>query len=103
MNLFEKKEIKLLLRAFLSLETEAECQAFLEDLLTTKELLDISQRLMVAQLLDRQLVYSEIAKETGASSATISRGNRCYAFGAGGYTTVLPRLKAAEDTKEDTQ
>ena len=58
MNLFEKKEIKLLLRAFLSLETEAECQAFLEDLLTTKELLDISQRLMVAQLLDRQLVYS---------------------------------------------
>ena len=96
MDLFEREGTDLLVRAFLTLRTEEECRAFLEDLLTTREVLDLSQRLLVARLLDRQMIYSEIARETGASSATISRVNRCYAYGAGGYTTVLPRL-AAED------
>ena len=45
---------------------------------------------------DGRLVYSEIARRTGASSATISRVNRCYAYGAGGYTAVVPRLRGGE-------
>ena len=101
MKLFEQEGPALLARAFLTLKTEEECKAFLEDLLTTRELLDLSQRLLVARHLDEQLVYSEIAKKTGASSATISRVNRCYAYGAGGYTTVLPRLKDGESLKEE--
>ena len=48
---------------------------------------------MVATLLNDRLVYSEIAQRTGASSATISRVHRAYSYGAGGYTTVVPRLK----------
>ncbi len=99
MDLFSHKGTDLLVRAFLSLKTEEECKAFLEDLLTTREVLDLSQRLLVARLLDRQLVYSEIAKETGASSATISRVNRCYTYGAGGYTTILPRIAEAGDSE----
>ena len=84
---------ELLVKAVLSLQTEEECRNFLEDLLTTREFLDLSQRLVVATLLNEKLVYSEIAQRTGASSATISRVNRAYAYGAGGYTTVVPRLK----------
>ena len=99
MDLFSHKGTDLLVRAFLSLKTEEECKAFLEDLLTTREVLDLSQRLLVARLLDRQQVYSEIAKETGASSATISRVNRCYTYGAGGYTTILPRIAEAGDSE----
>ena len=99
MDLFSHRGTDLLVRAFLSLETEEECKAFLEDLLTTREVLDLSQRLLVARLLDRQLVYSEIAKETGASSATISRVNRCYTYGAGGYTTILPRIAEASGSE----
>ena len=87
---------ELLVRAILSLRDEEECRNFLEDLLTTRELLDLGQRILVASLLEEKLVYSEIAQRTGASSATISRVNRCYAYGAGGYTTVVPRLKNAE-------
>ena len=98
MDLLEQDGAKLLIRALLSLKTEEECRALLEDLLTTREILDLSQRMLVAQLLDQQMVYSEIAKKTGASSATISRVNRCYTYGAGGYTTVLPRLKAGENS-----
>ena len=100
MDLFAHEGADLLVRAFLSLKTENECRAFLEDLLTTREVLDLSQRLLVARLLDRKLVYSEIARETGASSATISRVNRCYTYGAGGYTTVLPRLREAGESEE---
>lgn len=101
MNLFEQEGAALLVRAVLSLENEEECRAFLEDLLTTRELLDLSQRLLVAQHLHRQLVYSEIAKKTGASSATISRVNRCYSYGAGGYTTVLPRLAEGDAQNQE--
>ena len=86
----------LLVRALLSLQNEEECRNFLEDLLTTRELLDLSQRILVASLLEEKLVYSEIAQRTGASSATISRVNRCYSYGAGGYTAVVPRLKSSE-------
>ena len=84
----------LLIQGLLALKDEEECRNFLEDLLTTRELLDLSQRMLVASLLAEKLVYSEIAQRTGASSATISRVNRCYAYGAGGYTAVIPRLKA---------
>ena len=101
MDLFSNKGANLLIRAFLSLRTEDECRAFLEDLLTTREIMDLSQRLLVAQLLDRRLVYSEIARETGASSATISRVNRSYAYGAGGYAAVLPRLSADKTEPEE--
>ena len=101
MDLFSHRGTDLLVRAFLSLKTEEECKAFLEDLLTTREVLDLSQRLLVARLLDRQMVYSEIVRETGASSATISRVNRCYTYGAGGYTTILPRIAEAGDSEAE--
>ena len=44
-------------------------------------------------LLDKGLIYSEILEKTGASSATISRVNRCLHYGAGGYQAVVPRLR----------
>ena len=93
MDLFDTDGGRLLVRAVLSLETEAECRAFLEDLMTGREIQDCSQRLLVARLLRQQMIYSRIAAETGASSATISRVNRCCTYGAGGYRTVLDRLE----------
>ena len=39
---------------------------------------------------------SEILERTGASSATISRVNRCLHYGADGYRTVIPRLKEGD-------
>ena len=47
----------------------------------------------VAMLLDEGLIYSEILDKTGASSATISRVNRCLHYGAGGYKAGIPRLR----------
>ena len=101
MDMFRTKGASLLVEAILSLKNEEECRAFLEDVMTGKEIQDCGQRLLVAQLLSRQMVYSRIAEATGASSATISRVNRCYMYGAGGYRTVLPRLSGAHQQKSE--
>lgn len=93
MNIFENENSKLLVKAFLTLESEEECRAFLEDVMTTKEILDLSQRMGVAKMLSEREVYSKISKDTGASTATISRVNRCYLYGSGGYKNVLEKIK----------
>ena len=97
MDVFHTEGAGLLVRAILALETEEECRAFLEDLMTGKEIQDCSQRILVARLLREKLVYSRIAQATGASTATISRVNRCCNYGAGGYRTVLDRLEERGD------
>ena len=60
-----------LCEAILSLKNREECYAFLEDICTIKELLEMSQRLSVAKLLSRGMSYSQISQKTGVSTATI--------------------------------
>lgn len=105
MDLFQGEGASLLVRAMLSLRNEAECRAFLEDLMTGREIQDCGQRLLVARLLRENMVYSRIAQATGASSATISRVNRCCTYGAGGYQIVLDRLagESPEERKEGAE
>lgn len=82
-----------LFRAILSLETTEECYHFFEDICTVNELLSIAQRWEVAQMLHKNVTYNEISSETGASTATISRVNRCLHYGTGGYRAVLDKLE----------
>jgi len=81
-----------LLNAVLALESEDEAAAFFRDLCTLGELNDLSQRWAVARLLARGQSYRQIAEETGASTATITRINQWLQHGAGGYRLVLDRL-----------
>ncbi len=92
----DKPPSDTLYRAVMALETEEECRRFLQDLCTVSELKAMEQRMEVAMLLDDGLIYSEILERTGASSATISRVNRCLHYGAEGYRTVIPRLKGKQ-------
>ena len=66
-----------LCEALLSLKNREECYAFLEDICTIKEVLEMSQRLSVAKLLDKGMSYAQISQKTGVSTATISRISRC--------------------------
>ena len=88
----ENEGYRLLIKALINIQNEKECADLLEDLMTRKEIMDIAQRMLVAKLLSEKVVYSKIAEETGASTATISRVNRSYQYGAGGYRTVLDRI-----------
>ena len=93
MNITENESYQLLIKALVSIQNEEECKVFLDDLMSKKELNDISQRLLVAKMLSEQVVYNRIVEETGASTATISRVNRCILYGDGGYSKILNRLK----------
>ena len=79
--------------AILSLETKEECYRFFEDLCTSSELKAMSQRLVVAKMLTEKKVYTEIVKETGASTATISRVKRAlFDNDTYGYTLALDKI-----------
>ena len=95
---YQSEQTDLLMRALLALETTEEAQRFLEDVLTVQELRSITQRLEVAVLLWQKVTYQEIAHQTGASTATISRVNRALQYGADGYRLVLDRLQNQSDT-----
>lgn len=96
MDFKENEGYKLLVKALLALKNEEECNALLDDLMTRKEINDIAQRMLVAKMLSEQIVYNKIVVETGASTATISRVNRSYLYGAGGYKRALAVISEEE-------
>ncbi len=89
--------IDRLFQGILSLETVEECYNFFEDVCTVKEIVEIAQRFEVAGMLSKGESYQEISKRTGASTATISRVNKCLTYGSTGYKTVLDRVESEED------
>lgn len=84
--------VKHFFDAVLSLENQEECYQFFDDVCTVKELTAIAQRLEVAKMLREERTYLDIAKETGASTATISRVNRSLNYGNEGFDMVLKRI-----------
>ena len=95
-----KEDLDMLFNAILELKDIDECYKFFEDIATINELRAISQRLCVAKMLTDKNVYTEIAEKTKASTATISRVNKCLNYGQGGYGLVLERLKAKESENQ---
>ena len=89
-----KNDLDMLFQAILELENIDECYKFFEDIATITELKAISQRIQVAKMLKEKRVYTEIAEVTGASTATISRVNKCLNYGQGGYDLVLDRINS---------
>jgi TrpR-related protein YerC/YecD len=83
-----------LFQAILSLKSVEECYDFFEDLCTITELHAMEQRFQVALMLDAGRIYSDIVRETGASTATISRVNKCLTYGSDGYRRAIERKKA---------
>ena len=74
------EDMDILFRGILKLSTVEECYDFFEDLCTISELRAMVQRFQVARML-------------GASTATISRVNKCLVYGSDGYRRMLDRLK----------
>lgn len=100
MNKLHTKEVDTLFEAILSLNSVEECYKFFEDACTIKEVLEIAQRLKAAKMLTEGVNYALISKETGMSTATISRVNRCLEYGGGGYAMILERLGKKEQKEE---
>ena len=87
------KAVKEMFDAILTLEEEEECYKFFEDVCPVNEVLSLAQRFEVAKMLTQGHTYMEVAKPTGASTATIARVNRSLNYGGEGYEMVFARLR----------
>ena len=92
-----KQRSMALYESILELKDLDECCAFFDDLCTVGELRALEQRYDVAILLDEGMVYTDILEKTGASSATISRVNRIFSFGAGSFRRMIQRRKEKKE------
>ncbi len=95
------KDVDHLFDAVLSLKNSDDCYKFFSDLCTVKELLAMAQRFEVAIMLKDKTTYLDIAEQTGASTATISRVNRALTYGEDGYQLVFDRLGIVGKTSEN--
>jgi TrpR-related protein YerC/YecD len=91
MNANHMDKFNSLFSLIAELNTAEECRDFFEDLCTMKELTEMNQRLEVAKLLSDGKNYQEISKATGASSATISRVNKCLMYSEG-YKSAIKKI-----------
>ena len=87
----KKEKSDHLYQAILMLENEEECYHFFQDLCT------------ISELRSDGMIYNDILEKTGASSATISRVNRCLLNGAGGYESILDKIQAQREKQGDEQ
>ena len=92
-----------LYEAILRLNTLDECIRFFDDLCAVTELRTMEQRYAVAGCLLQGKVYSEIRRETGASSATVSRVNRMLNYGTGSVAESVREDLAAQGVTADTK
>jgi len=90
-------DAEALFDAILQLETREEAERFVRDLCTLNEIRDMAQRWAVVRLLDAGMHYAQISRETGASTATITRIASWLHHGEGGYREALERLKTTRD------
>jgi TrpR-related protein YerC/YecD len=90
-------DAEALFDAILRLEDRDDAERFFRDLCTLNEIRDMAQRWAVVRQLDHGLHYAEISRNTGASTATITRIASWLNHGEGGYRQALERLAAARE------
>ena len=94
------EDMDILFRGILKLQTVEDCYDFFVRSVHDCRAACMVQRFQVARMLDEGRIYSDIVQETGASTATISRVNKCLVYGSDGYRKMLDRLKEDETAEE---
>lgn len=85
------------------LNSEADFEAFFEDLCTYAEIEKMEQRVEAAQMFLEGATYNQVIKKTDISSATLSRVSRCIRHGSGGYSKLLRDMMAEERARNEAE
>ncbi len=91
--IWEKELPQQLAKVLASIDGETAMQKFLRDVLTEKEILEVSARLEAAKMLSEDRTYADIIARTKLSSRTVARISDWMKHGSGGYALALKRLK----------
>lgn len=87
-----EKDKKLLVATLRKLKSSKDLSAFLDDLLTEEEILDLAQRIRIAKLILDGKTYDEIAEKIQTSTSTVSKIGQILKYGKDG-------LKKATENK----
>jgi len=88
-ELSQDRNVQELFEVIPRLENAEECARFFRDLCTLTELKAMGERWQVAQMVSEEVPYRRISRETGASTATITRIAHWLRHGEGGYQMML--------------
>ena len=92
MEKWNNQKTKELIEVILAIKKEKEAKAFLRDLMTEKEIIELGNRWKAARMLSVNLSYPKIQKETGLSTRTIARISDWIKNGKGGYRTMINKV-----------
>ena len=81
-----------LAEVLVAIDNKTDMTNFLRDVMTEKEIIEISARLEAARMLKQGKTYVEIVQKTKLSTRTVARVRDWMQNGAGGYKQVLARL-----------
>lgn len=87
------KETDQLIKLIAAETSPDSIRKFLFDIMTPKELLEITNRWKAAKMLTSKVPYTEIETNTGLSSATIARISKWLKTGNKGYRTFMNRME----------
>jgi TrpR-related protein YerC/YecD len=93
-TVWKSSEAQQFVDALLSIRSESEMQYFLRDVMTEKEIIEISARLEAARLLQSGSTYTTIVAKTKLSSRTVARISEWMKNGCGGYAIVLSQTNS---------
>lgn len=90
-------EAQQFVEALLLIADKKQLQNFLGDVMTEKEITEISARLEAAKMLSCGETYTDIVKATKLSSTTVARISSWMQNGYGGYAKTLNLLSSHHD------
>ena len=91
-TVWRSKQAQQLVEALLAIDKTEDMQNFLRDVMTEKEITEISSRLEAARMLRSGVKYNDIIKETKLSSRTVARISDWMQNGCNGYAIVLDQI-----------
>lgn len=86
-----KKDRKLLVDTLHKVKSSKDLSSFLDDLLTEEEILDLAQRIKIAQSILAGKTYGEIAEKVQSSTATVSKIGQVIKYGKGSLQKALSK------------
>lgn len=93
-TVWETEPPRQLAEVFAAIDNVSDMQNFLRDVMTEKEIIEISSRLEAAKMLKAGKKYTEVIEKTKLSSRTIARISDWMQNGCGGYETALAIIEA---------
>lgn len=98
-SLWQLNQPKQLLQAIDLLANSSDLPNFLRDVLTEKEILEISARFEAARLLKAGVSYEAIITQTKLSSRTVARISQWLKTGTGGYDAAFKAISSTQSTQ----